>query len=411
MESLTEDRYSRHRLIAGFSQELVAKLHIGIVGAGAIGNEVVKNVLLMGVGYVDLYDFDRAALSNLTRSVFLRESDVGIYKAQAVVERARQLNPTARLRAFSGPIDRELCLTQFSQYDLVIAAVDNIEARLRINDMALLTNTPWINMAIDSRSVVVELFPVHPPSSSGKLPALACYACNLPDSAFERVAQRYSCGGLQRAAYLSRTVPTTAITASTAGALACSELLRYLHAVNSNSADSGGIPINSPMADYNIHSAQRIFFDTVAPSVSRTLLAKATLERGCPGCGLHQSKRLVSAQNLSAVQLVRLVENASNQMVHLSDALIVACHCTHCDKSTSNSNELLALLGARARERTDSLLQCPHCHENAMSIDIKESLSPKDFARYFQHQPPDCAWLIQGGDVFDLLPLREKTRL
>jgi molybdopterin-synthase adenylyltransferase len=394
MQTLSNDRYARHRLIPGFSQELVSSLRIGVVGAGAIGNEVIKNLLLMGVGNIDVYDFDTAELSNLTRSVFLRETDIGLNKAQAVVNRANELHPNTRMRALAGPIDRTLSLQQFAHYDVVIAAVDNIAARLRITDMALLTNTPWINTAIDTRNAVVELFPS---SSSNSDKQVACYVCNLPESVFEREAQRYSCGGLQRAAYLSRTVPTTAITASAVGALACNELLRYIHACNQTTSDA-------LLGSYMTDTAQRIFFDTAAPSISRTHLQRASDERGCSGCGLHSKLSLVDAQAFSAAGLVKKIQEFTEQRVRLSDVLIVECHCPRCNANTKNTPRLKALLGTRAQAHTDAILRCDHCLEVTISIDMRETLNADEFEEYFLNKAPDCAWLIQGESCFDLLP-------
>ena len=82
------DRYARHNLIDWFSQPQLAASKVAVVGAGAIGNEVVKNLALLGVGRVDVFDFDQVKLHNLTRSVLLREADVGQAKAQAVARRA-----------------------------------------------------------------------------------------------------------------------------------------------------------------------------------------------------------------------------------------------------------------------------------------------------------------------------------
>jgi molybdopterin-synthase adenylyltransferase len=394
MQTLSKDRYARHRLIPGFSQELVSSLRIGVVGAGAIGNEVIKNLLLMGVGNIDVYDFDTAELSNLTRSVFLRETDIGLNKAQAVVNRANELHPNTRMRALAGPIDRTLSLQQFAHYDMVIAAVDNITARLRITDMAQLTNTPWINTAIDSRNAAVELFPG---SSSNSDKQVACYVCNLPESVFEREAQRYSCGGLQRAAYLSRTVPTTAITASAVGALACSELLRYIHACNQTTSDA-------LLGSYMTDTAQRVFFDTAAPSISRTHLQRASDERGCSGCGLHSKLSLVDAQVFNAAGLVKKIQELPDKHVFLSDALIVDCNCTRCNANTKIAPRLKALLGTRAQAHTDAILRCDHCLEVTISIDMRETLNADEFEEYFLNKAPDCAWLIQGESCFDLLP-------
>ena len=63
------DRYSRLRLIGWWDQEKIASAKILVVGAGALGNEVLKNLALLGLGHVYLIDFDEIQDSNLTRSV------------------------------------------------------------------------------------------------------------------------------------------------------------------------------------------------------------------------------------------------------------------------------------------------------------------------------------------------------
>jgi molybdopterin/thiamine biosynthesis adenylyltransferase len=72
-----DDRYSRLRLIGWWDQEKLAKARILVVGAGALGNEVLKNLALLGVGEIYLTDFDHIEKSNLTRSVVFRQRDCG----------------------------------------------------------------------------------------------------------------------------------------------------------------------------------------------------------------------------------------------------------------------------------------------------------------------------------------------
>src|SRR5690606_21990413 len=96
---LSTDRYARHRAIAGFSQETLQASRFAVIGAGAIGNEVVKNLCLLGVGAIDVYDFDTVEVHNLTRSVLLREADVGTGKATAVARRAQEMDPGVAVRA------------------------------------------------------------------------------------------------------------------------------------------------------------------------------------------------------------------------------------------------------------------------------------------------------------------------
>ena len=63
------DRYSRLKLIGWWEQEKIANAKILVVGAGALGNEVLKNLCLLGMGTIHIIDFDEVQESNLTRSV------------------------------------------------------------------------------------------------------------------------------------------------------------------------------------------------------------------------------------------------------------------------------------------------------------------------------------------------------
>src|SRR3954466_3490505 len=76
------DRYGRLRLIPWWRQELLAAARVLVVGAGALGNEVLKNLALLGVGTVYVIDIDTIEASNLSRSVLFRAEDGGLPKAK-----------------------------------------------------------------------------------------------------------------------------------------------------------------------------------------------------------------------------------------------------------------------------------------------------------------------------------------
>ena len=217
---MQSERYLRHALIDWFPLERVRSARIAVIGAGAVGNEVVKNLALLGAGAIDIFDFDRVELHNLTRSIFLRESDVGRAKAEAVAERATGVDPSVAVRAIEGDFWRTLSLHRLRRYDCAIACVDNFEARIRLNQMCLIVGVDLVNTGVDSRYAAVEVFPLSQPEPA------ACYECGLPDSAYRRIAERYSCGWLRKRGATEHKVPTTAITASVAGALAASAALR-----------------------------------------------------------------------------------------------------------------------------------------------------------------------------------------
>ena len=148
------------------------------------------------------------------------KSDAGRNKAEAVAERARDLDPNVTVRAVPGDFWDTMSLGRLREYDCAIAAVDNFEARLRLNQLCLIARVNLVNAGLDSRWAVVESFPFATSEEA------ACYECTLPESAYARVAERYSCGGLRRRAGRERLIPTTAVTASVAGALAASMALR-----------------------------------------------------------------------------------------------------------------------------------------------------------------------------------------
>ena len=73
----TEDKYARLRLINWWDQGRLSKAVVLVVGAGAIGNELIKNLALLGIGKILIVDMDRIEHTNLTRSVLFRAGDVG----------------------------------------------------------------------------------------------------------------------------------------------------------------------------------------------------------------------------------------------------------------------------------------------------------------------------------------------
>ena len=99
-----EDQYSRLKLIPWWDQDRLSNAKIMVVGAGAIGNELIKNLTLLGIGKILIYDMDTIENTNLTRSVLYRRKDVGRYKAEVAAERAMEMNPDVHTKAFTSNI-------------------------------------------------------------------------------------------------------------------------------------------------------------------------------------------------------------------------------------------------------------------------------------------------------------------
>ncbi len=214
------DRYSRLRLIPWWRQERLAEARVLVVGAGALGNEVLKNLALLGVGTTIVIDLDEVEPSNLSRSVLFRGSDGGRSKAEVGAERAGEINPEVRFLPIRGDVITDLGLGLFADVDVVIGCLDNREARLWVNRQCWKVSTPWVDAGIQEIQGVVKVFV--PPDSS-------CYECSMTARDYQLLNVRYSCPLLRRDQILEGKVPTAPTIASMMAALEVQEALKLLH--------------------------------------------------------------------------------------------------------------------------------------------------------------------------------------
>jgi len=93
-------------MLSWFEAKKVREAKVMVVGAGALGNEVLKNLALFGVGNIVIVDFDTIEYSNLTRSVLFRaeDADRGLYKADVAARRLREINPNVRTLPVNGDL-------------------------------------------------------------------------------------------------------------------------------------------------------------------------------------------------------------------------------------------------------------------------------------------------------------------
>jgi len=128
-------------------QERVQNLRYFLVGAGAIGCEMIKNWAMMGVatgaqGLVHVTDLDTIEKSNLNRQFLFRERDLGKLKSEAAGEEVRRMNPAMNVKALAlrvGPETEGFFNTAFyNSLDGVCNALDNVEARRYMDGQCVL---------------------------------------------------------------------------------------------------------------------------------------------------------------------------------------------------------------------------------------------------------------------------------
>lgn len=217
---LEEGRFSRFGLIEWWDQKRLLDAKILVVGAGALGNEILKNLALLGVGNILIVDMDIIEESNLSRSILFRKSDIGLSKAVVAAERTREIYPECNINSVTGNIMYDVGLGVFGWADVIIGALDNREARLWINRAAWKMNRPWVDGAIEGINGVARVFlPGTPP----------CYECTLGEIDWTILEKRMSCNLLTHEQMQLGKIPTTPTTSSIIAGIQVQEVLKILH--------------------------------------------------------------------------------------------------------------------------------------------------------------------------------------
>lgn len=219
-EEVHEDRFSRFRLIPWWDQKKLQSARVLVIGAGALGNEILKNLVLLGFERIVIVDLDKIEESNLSRSILYRSSDVGSYKAEAAARSVLALAPNVKVKPLVANVVQDCGLGIFAWSDVIIAGLDNREARLWINRCAWKMNRPWIDGAIEGINGVAKVF------VAGAAP---CYECTLGETDWKLLQQRMSCNLLLREANTEGKVATTPTISSVIAGIEVQEAVKLLH--------------------------------------------------------------------------------------------------------------------------------------------------------------------------------------
>ena len=321
------DRYGRLRLIPWWRQERLAEARVLVVGAGALGNEVLKNLALIGVGTVIVIDLDAVEPSNLSRSVLFRLQDGGRPKAEVAAERAGEINPDVTFHPIRGDVITGLGLGLFADVDVVIGCLDNREARLWVNRQCWKVGTPWVDSGIQEIQGVVKVFV--PPDS-------ACYECAMTARDYQLLNVRYSCPLLRRDQILEGKVPTAPTIASMMAALEVQEALKLIH----------GLPVAAGSAMV-FNGVTNQFYSTKLP-----------FREDCLSHETYPEPVELPLGNASTVaelfaEAARTLEGPLT--LALERDLVAAIHCPRCDRRTE-------ILRPRTKVGMSEAI-CPICRE------------------------------------------------
>ncbi|XP_034391090.1 SUMO-activating enzyme subunit 2 [Cyclopterus lumpus] len=136
------------QLVGSLRKELhdtLSTCKVLVVGAGGIGCELLKNLVLTGFKNIEVIDLDTIDVSNLNRQFLFQKKHVGKSKAQVAKESVLQFCPTVNITAYHDSImNPDYNVEFFRNFMLVMNALDNRAARNHVNRMCLAADIPLI---------------------------------------------------------------------------------------------------------------------------------------------------------------------------------------------------------------------------------------------------------------------------
>lgn len=321
-----EHRFSRFSLISWWDQERLRRAKLLVIGAGAIGNELIKNFALLGIGRLFVADLDLVEESNLSRSVLFRLADRGKPKVDAAARAAREIFPEMLVCPWRGNVVHDLGLGVFRWADAIVCGLDNREARVAANTFAARAGRVWVDGAIERLGGVARVFdPATGP----------CYECTMNEEDWRQLEARRSCALLTREQMEEGKVPTTPTTASVIAGIQCQEVVKYLHGLETM-------------------MGQGFVFDGLT---HQSYLVAYSRD---PDCTAHDPLPTIveldrSAANTTPAELLELARHdlGGQAALYLGRDMISALDCPACAKS----EPLFASLG----RVTEAEGRCPSC--------------------------------------------------
>jgi adenylyltransferase/sulfurtransferase len=154
-------RYSKQIMIPDIGikgQEKLKQAKVLVIGAGGLGSPLLQYLVAAGVGNIGIAEYDVVDESNLQRQVLYGSEDLGKLKSIIAKNCLKHLNPLVEIEIYNLLFDRSNSLRIFRNYDIIVDATDNYDARYVINDVCVILGKPMVHGAIYKYEGIVSVF-------------------------------------------------------------------------------------------------------------------------------------------------------------------------------------------------------------------------------------------------------------
>ncbi len=156
-----QKQYSRHIILEGIGLEGQLKLKnakVLVAGAGGLGSPVLQYLTAAGIGTIGISDNDIVDISNIARQVMFAKSEIGMQKAIIAAKRLEKLNPNVQVNIHNIFLKDDRVLKIIDDYDIVVDATDNIQARYLLNDACIIKNKVLVHASLYKFQGMVSVF-------------------------------------------------------------------------------------------------------------------------------------------------------------------------------------------------------------------------------------------------------------
>ncbi|MCP4764630.1 MAG: ThiF family adenylyltransferase [archaeon] len=223
--SIDDDIYDRQKRLKGWNQVELQNAHVLVIGAGATGNELIKNLIMVGIGEITIIDFDFINKANLNRCVFFTDStaEKKEYKAEVVARNAKKLRKDVKINTFLDDLNN-LPEKIYDSVDVVCSCLDNIEARIQANNYSYFKEKPFIDSGIDGFMGTIQCV-------FSNVPEAACFQCGITGQDIDQMWKKFSCTGEPipgQEGETERKIATIVTTTSIIGGIQAQQVLKFI---------------------------------------------------------------------------------------------------------------------------------------------------------------------------------------
>lgn len=113
--------------------ERIAAARVIIFGVGGVGSWCAESLVRSGIRHLTIVDADLVCITNINRQCMATTRTVGRPKVEALKERLREINPSARIEAIQDVFCADTAgRFHLEEYDYIIDAIDSLKDKIEL---------------------------------------------------------------------------------------------------------------------------------------------------------------------------------------------------------------------------------------------------------------------------------------